>query len=103
MLDTVQFVTGAEVVLNVTVPTAVPKLAPVIVTAVPMGPFIGLRVAMPGAAGETVKFTALLGWLPTVTTTFPVVAPAGTAATILVGVQIVAGEVIPLNVTLLVP
>src|SRR2546423_8276486 len=34
-------------------------------------------------AGTTVKFTPLLGWLDTVTTTFPVVAPLGTVTAIL--------------------
>src|SRR5437660_7324827 len=35
------------------------------------------------SAGTTVKFTPLLGWLDTVTTTFPVVAPLGTVTAIL--------------------
>src|SRR5436309_16062848 len=40
---------------------------------------------------------------PTVTTTFPVVAPLGTGTTILVPLQLVGVAPIPLNVTVLVP
>ncbi len=40
---------------------------------------------------------------PTVTTTFPVVAPAGTSTTTLVALQLVGVAVIPLNVAVLVP
>jgi len=39
----------------------------------------------------------------TVTTTFPVVAPAGTGTTMLVVDQLVGVAVVPLNVTVLVP
>jgi len=52
---------------------------------------------------ETVKLTPLLATPPTVTTTFPVVAPAGTGATMLVALQLVAVAVVPLNFTVLVP
>jgi hypothetical protein len=45
----------------------------------------------------------LLATPPTVTTTFPVVAPAGTGATMLVALQLVGVVVVPLNFTLLVP
>src|SRR3982074_1405528 len=51
----------------------------------------------------TVKPTPLLAWLPTVTTTLPVVAPLGTGTTILVADQLVGVAVVPLNVTVLVP
>jgi hypothetical protein len=51
----------------------------------------------------TVKLTPLLATPPTVTTTFPVVAPAGTAATMLAALQLVAVAVTPLNLTVLVP
>lgn len=51
----------------------------------------------------TVKLTPLLAWPPTVTTTFPVVAPLGTGATMLVGPQLVGVVAAPLNVTVLVP
>jgi len=40
---------------------------------------------------------------PTVTTTFPVVAPLGTGATMLVLLQLVGVAAVPLNVTVLVP
>src|SRR5437763_4600129 len=75
----------AEVPLNLTVlvPWAAPKLAPVIVTAVPMEPEVGERLLIVGAAGTvTVKLTLLLADPLTVTTTFPVVAPAGAGTTI---------------------
>jgi hypothetical protein len=49
--------------------------------------------------GITVKFTPLLATLPAVTTTFPVVAPPGTGATMLVGVQVVGIAATPANVT----
>jgi hypothetical protein len=40
---------------------------------------------------------------PTLTTTLPVVAPAGTAATMLVADQVVGDAAVPLKVTVLVP
>src|SRR5580704_2566768 len=51
----------------------------------------------------TVKLTPLLGWPPTVTTTFPVVAAFGTGTTRLVALQLVGAAAVPLNVTVLVP
>jgi hypothetical protein len=51
----------------------------------------------------TVKFTPLLAVPPTLTTTFPVVAPPGTGTTILVAPQLVGVAVVPLKVTVLVP
>ena len=54
--------------------------------------------------GSTVKLTPLLALPPTVTTTFPVVAPDGTVATIEVRPQldiVVAG--VPLNFSVLEP
>src|SRR5260370_18842825 len=56
-----------------------------------------------GLAAVTVKLTPLLATPPTVTTTFPVVAPAGTGATMLVALQLVGVAVVPLNVTVFVP
>ena len=47
--------------------------------------------------------TPLLATPPTVTTTFPVVAPAGTGATMLVALQLVGAAAIPLNLTVLDP
>ena len=51
----------------------------------------------------TVKLTPLLATPPTVTNTFPVVAPAGTGTTMLVALQLVGVDEVPLNVTVLVP
>jgi hypothetical protein len=58
---------------------------------------------MLGAGVVNVKFTPLLATPPTVTTTFPVVAPLGTGTTMLVGPQLVGVPAVPPNVTVLVP
>jgi hypothetical protein len=63
----------------------------------------GLMVTVIGAAVVTVKLTPLLAAPPTVTTTFPVVAPLGTATAMLVALQLVGVPAVPLNVTVLVP
>ena len=90
--------------MNVTVlvPWLAPKFVPVIVTAVPAGPVAGERLEMAGT-GSTVKFTALLATPFTVTTTFPVLAPAGTGTWIDVPVQPVGEPRVPLKVTVLPP
>ena len=54
---------------------------------------------MPKPEDVTVKFTPLLATPPTVTTIFPVVAPAGTDVAMLVEVQLVVVAGVPLNVT----
>jgi len=54
-------------------------------------------------SGWTVKLTPLLATPPTVTTTLPVVAPAGTGATMLPALQLVGVADTPLNFTVLVP
>ena len=95
MLVEVQLVVVAGVPLNVTVPED-PKLLPVIVTAVPTGPEVVDRLVI---FGDTVKVIPLLATPPTVTTTFPVVAPAGTDVAMLVEVQLVVVAGVPLNVT----
>jgi len=60
--------------------------------------------AMLAAIVVTVKFMTLLRMPPTVTTTFPVVAPLGTCATMLVGPQLVVGSAgVPLKATVLAP
>jgi len=102
MLVPLQLDGVAAVPLNVTVlvPWVVPKFVPVIVTGVPTTPEVGVRLVMLGA---TVKLTPLLATPPTVTTTFPVVAPAGTGATMLVPLQLVGVAAVPLNVTVLLP
>ncbi len=76
---------------------------PVIVTGVATGPEVGARLVIAGA-GVTVKGTPLLATTPpTVTTTFPVVAAAGTTATIDVSLQLVIDvAAVPLKVTVLV-
>jgi len=51
----------------------------------------------------TVKSGPWVAIPPTVTTTLPVVAPAGTGATMLVALQLVGVAAVPLNVTVLVP
>jgi len=51
----------------------------------------------------TVKPTPLLATPPIVTTTLPVVAPAGTLVAILVALQLVGVAVVPLNFTVFVP
>src|SRR5213083_2735856 len=90
-LVALQLVGVAPVPLNVTVllPCVAPKFAPAIVTAVPMAPEGGVRLVRLGGAAVTVKLTPLLACPPTVTTTFPVVAPGGTGATRLVALQLV--------------
>jgi len=56
------------------------KFVPLIVTPVPAGPLVGVKLAIVGA-GITVKLAALVAVPPgVVTLTGPVVAPAGTVA-----------------------
>jgi hypothetical protein len=102
MLVALQLVGVASVPLNETVlvPWVVPKFAPAIVTGVPTGPDIGFKLAM---LGETVKDTELLAPPATVTKTFPVAAPVGTGATMLVAIQLVGVAAIPLKVIVLAP
>ena len=105
MLVADQVVGVAVVPLNVTVlvPWVAPKFVPVIVTTVAAGPLVGDRLVSVGAPVVTVKARVLLARPPTVTTTFPVVAPAGTGTTMLVADQVVGVALVPLNVTVLVP
>jgi len=63
------------------------KFVPVTVTVSGPPPTIaelGLTLMMLGGGGPTVKVTALLVTPPTITVTFPVIAPGGTSATIAV-------------------
>src|SRR6266496_361619 len=103
MLVALQLVGVAVTPLNLTVlvPCEAPKFVPVIVTGVPAGPEVGLKSEMFG--GETVKLIPLLATPPTVTTTFPFVAPVGTDTAMLVALQLVGVAVVPLKVTVLVP
>ena len=86
------------------VPCVEPKFDPVIVTDAPTAPLSGNKLVMLGV-GITVKPTPLLLTPFALTTTLPVVAPVGTAATIDVALQlpIVVLAVVPLNVTEPVP
>ena len=101
MLVSLQLVHVPGIPLNVTVlaPTDAPKFVPVIVTEVPRGPDVGLRLAI---VGVTTKFAGLLGMPATVTTMLPVVAPVGTGAEMVVSLQLVGLAVIPLNAIVLV-
>jgi len=94
----------AAVPLNVMVlvPLVAPKLVPLMVTTVATGPLDGERLVMTGGA-VTVYGNALLARPPTVTTTLPVVAPAGTGTTMLVADHDVGVAAVPLKVTVLVP
>src|SRR5208337_3178729 len=105
MLVPLQLVGVPAVPLNFTVlvPCVAPKFVPVIVTEVPTGPEVGFGLVMLGAGAVTVKFTPLLATPPTVTTTFPAVAPLGTATVMLVPLQLVGVPAVPLNFTVLVP
>src|SRR5208337_2677263 len=105
MLVPLQAVGVPAVPLNVTVlvPCVTPKFVPAIITDVPTDPDIGFRLVMLGAGAVTVKFTPLLATPPTVTTTFPAVAPLGTATVMLVPLQLVGVPAVPLNFTVLVP
>jgi hypothetical protein len=87
---------------TVLLPWLDPKFVPVIVTEVPAVAEVGARLVMLGAA-TTVKLTPLLATADTVTTTFPVVAPVGTVATMLVALQLMIAAVVPLNLAVLVP
>jgi hypothetical protein len=99
-----QLVIVAVAPLNATAlaPCVGPKFVPAIVTDVPTTPDDGSRPVMLGV-GNTVKLTPLLATPPTVTTTLPVVAPAGTGTTMLASFQAVGLAVTPLNITVLVP
>jgi hypothetical protein len=105
---------AAAMPLNITVlePWLDPKLDPEIVTRVPTAPDEGDTPVMIGDPEDpedpeelvTVKLTPLLAVPPTVTTTFPVVAPAGTCAAIDEPVQLTTDvAAVPLNITVLDP
>jgi hypothetical protein len=99
-----QLVGVAVVPLNVTVlaPWLAPKLVPAMVIVAPTPPLVGERFEILGGC-TTLKLTPLLLTPCTRTTTLPVVAPVGTAATMLVADQVVVDAVVPLNVTVLLP
>src|SRR5713226_2811210 len=105
MLVAPQLVGVAAVPLKVTVlvPCVAPKFAPLIVTDAPTNPDVGLKLVMLGPGTATAKLTPLLATPPTVTTTLPVVAPAGTGTTMLVVLQLVGVANFPLNLSVLFP
>ena len=94
LLQLVYVVTAVPLNVTALLPCVAPKFVPVIVTAVPTAPELGFRLVIPGAGVDTVKATPLLACVPTVTTTFPVVAPVGTVTAILVSLQLVAVAVV---------
>src|SRR5437660_1240369 len=67
------------------------------VTEAPGAPLVGLRLLMVGTS--TVKAEPLLCAEPAVTTIFPLLAPLGTTATMLVFDQLEMVAACPLNVT----
>jgi hypothetical protein len=94
----------ALLIVRLLEPCEVPKPLPVTVTAVPAAPVEGLTPVIAGDGGLTVKFTTLLEIpSPRTMTTGPEVAPVGTAATMLVALQLVGVVATPLNPTMLVP
>lgn len=105
MLAALQLVTVAAVPLKATVlfPWLGPKFDPLMVTAVPTGPEPGARPVIEGGGRVTVNVAPLLATPPTVTTTAPVVAPAGTVAVTLLAFQLVTVAAVPLKVTVLLP
>ena len=92
----------AVVPLNVTLVAPV-RLVPVIATVVMAVPLVGLRVLSAGSGAVTMKGKPLLGPLSVVTTTLPVVAPAGTLVVICVAEFTVNVAVVPLSVTPVAP
>jgi hypothetical protein len=97
-----QLRTVPATLLNVTTldPCVAPKFTPVIVTEVATGPETGERLEI---LGGTVNKTPLLATPLAFTMTFPVVAPAGTGATMLPAPQAVGVANMPLKVTVLKP
>src|SRR5438132_1245645 len=88
--------------VNALVPWVEPKLPPAMVTDAPTAPAAGDKLLMVGTA-STVNDTPALATPLAVTTTLPVVAPAGTGATIEVALQLAGVATVPLNVNALVP
>ena len=90
---------------NPTAPKLVGELVAVIwyEKAVPIVPLAMSLLVITGIGPAViVKFTPLPDTPPTITTTFPVVAPLGTATVMLVALQLVGVPAVPLNVTVLV-
>ena len=88
--------------LNLTLVRPV-KFAPLIVTTVPAGPLVGLKLVMSGKA-VTVKLPALVPVpAPVVIVILPVVVPAGTVTVICVAEFTVNAALVPLNLTEVAP
>jgi hypothetical protein len=104
MLVVLQLVGAPLAPMNVItlVPWDEPKPVPVKVTKDPIGPDVGNRLVILGAA-TTVKPLALLFTPLANITTSPVVAPGGTVTAMLVAVQDVTLALVPLNLTVPVP
>src|ERR1700691_1173624 len=102
MLVGTDFVGLAYVPPNVTVLAsgAAPKPVPVIVMIVPTAPDVADSFVITGGV-PTVNGTPSLASPPTVTTMSPVLAPAGTATSMLVGTDFVGLPFVPPNVTVL--
>jgi hypothetical protein len=79
-----------------------PKFVPVMVTGAPTAAEAVDRLEMTGV-GNTVNAAPALAIPFTVTTTLPVVAPAGTGATIVVALQLLGVAAMPLKVSVLAP
>jgi hypothetical protein len=92
---------GAKITVGERTPPAVNPL-PVIVRDVPTGPEVGARFVIKGEPAAA-KFLPLLAVPPTVTITFPVVAPTGTTASISVSLQEFQIAGVPPKVTTLLP
>jgi len=93
-------VAAAPLKVTVLLPCVAPNVVPLIVTDVPTDADAGVMLFI---LGVTVNVTPLLAFPPTVTTTGPVVAAAGTGTAMLVALQLVGVAAVPLNVTVLVP
>src|SRR5436309_15267947 len=82
--------------MNARPPCELPKPLPLIWTTVPIGPDVGLMLVIVGVTVNGTPFVAV----PAVTTMFPVVAPVGTGAVMLVFVHCVGVAAVPLKVRL---
>jgi hypothetical protein len=88
--------------LTVLLPCGLPKFDPEIVSEFPIAPGLGEMAVILGD-GTTVKLMPLLATPLAFTTTFPVVAPAGTTATTLVAIQLLIVALLPLKVRVPLP
>jgi hypothetical protein len=104
MLVSLQLATTAVVPFNeiVLLPCVDPKPMPVMATSVPTTPEVGDTLVIPNPS-STVKLMPLLATPDADTTTFPVVASAGTVTTMLVALQLVGVASVPLKLTVPVP